>query len=60
MDRFLSLLEKPQLIVIGRVNSTIDNSVSDVIKRSGHISLTKSIALPETNIETTIVATKFE
>ena len=42
------------------MNSTIDNSVSDTIKRSGQISLTKNIALPEQNIETTIVATGFE
>ena len=42
------------------MNSTIDNSVSDTIKRSGQISLTKNIALPEQNIETTIVATRFE
>ena len=42
------------------MNSTINNSVSDAIKRSGQISLTKNIALPEQNIETTIVATRFE
>ena len=42
------------------VNSSIDNSVSDTIKRSGKISLTKNIALPERNIEVTIVATNFE
>ena len=41
------------------MNSTINNSVSDVIKRSGQISLTKNIALPEQNMETTIVATRF-
>ena len=45
---------------LDQVNSTIDNSVSDAIKRSSKISLTKNIALPEQNIETTIVATKFE
>ena len=48
------------LIVLGSINSSIDNSVSDAIKRSRHISLTKNIAFPEQNIETTIVATKFE
>ena len=32
----------------------------DAIKRSGQISLTKNIPLPEQNIETTIVETKFE
>lgn len=48
------------LIVIGLVNSSIDNSVSDTIKRSGKISVTKNIALPERNIEITIVATNFE
>ena len=48
------------LIVLGSINSSIDNSVSDAIKRSRHISLTKNIAFPERNIETTIVATKFE
>ena len=42
------------------MNSTIENSVSDAIKRSGQISLTKNIALPKQNIETTIVATRFE
>ena len=38
----------------------MNNSVSDTIKKSGKISLTKNIALPEQNIETTIVATRFE
>lgn len=48
------------LTVIGPVNSSNDNSISDAIKRSGDISLTKNIALPERNTETTIAATKFE
>ena len=42
------------------MNSTIDNSVSDAIKRSAQISLTKNFALPEENIGTTVVATRFE
>ena len=42
------------------MNSTIDNSVSDAIKRSAQISLTKNFALPEENIGTAIVATRFE
>ena len=42
------------------MNSTIENSVSDAIKRSGQISLTKNIAMSEQNIETAIVATRFE
>ena len=42
------------------MNPSIDNSVSEAIKRSGKISLTKNIALPEHNIQTTIVATRFE
>ena len=45
---------------LGPVNSTIDNSVSDTIKRSSEISLTKNIALPEQNIESITAATKFE
>ena len=48
------------LPVIGPVNSSNDNSISDAIKRSGDISLTKNIALPERNTETTIAATRFE
>ena len=31
------------------MNPSIDNSVSEAIKRSGKISLTKNIALPEHN-----------
>ena len=42
------------------MNSTIDNSVSHAIKRSGQISLTKNIVLHEQNIETTIVGTRSE
>ena len=48
------------LIALGSINSSIGNSISDAIKRSRHISLTKNIAFPERNFETTIVATKFE
>ena len=42
------------------MNPSIDNSVPDTMKRSGKISLTKNIALPEQNIQTNIVATRFE
>ena len=35
------------LIAIGSVNSSIDNSVSEDIKRSRKSSLRKKIALPE-------------
>ena len=45
---------------LGPVNPSIDNSVSDAIKKSGKISLTINVALPEQNIQTTIVATRFE
>lgn len=48
------------LIILVPVNSTTGNSVSDANKRSGKISLAKYIALPEENIETTIVATRSE
>ena len=41
-------------------NSVIDSSLSNAIQRSNKISLTKNIALPEQNIETTVAATKFE
>ena len=41
-------------------NTTIDNSLSDAIKGSGKIFQTKNIVLPEKNIQTTIVATRFE
>ena len=41
-------------------NTTIDNSLSDAIKGSGKILQTKNIVLPEKNIQTTIVATRFE
>ena len=34
--------------------------MSQVIKNSGQISMTKNLVLPEKNTETTIVATKFE
>ena len=44
----------------GPVNSTIDNSVSDAIKRSAQISLTINFASPQKNIGTTIMATRFE
>ena len=47
-------------IILGPQNSTVNNSVSHAIKRSGQISLTKNIVLPEENIETTIVVTRFE
>ena len=42
------------------MNPSIDNSVSNAIKRSGKISLTINVALPEQNIQTTIVAIRFE
>ena len=42
------------------MNPSVDNSVPDAIKRSGKISLTKNIALPEQNIQTNIVARRFE
>ena len=45
---------------LGPWNPSIDNSVSDAIKRSGKISLTINVALPEQYIQTTIVATSFE
>lgn len=51
------------LITLGPVNTTtttINSSVSDAIKKSGQISLTKNIVLPEQNIETTIVTTRFQ
>ena len=37
------------LFIIGAANGSIDNSVSEAIKRLGQISLTKNIALPEKN-----------
>lgn len=43
---------------IGAVNGAIDNFVSKAIKKSDQISSTKNIALPEKNIETTIVASR--
>ena len=42
------------------MNPSINNSVSHAIKRSGKTSLTKNIAFPEQNIQTTIIATTFE
>ena len=48
------------IFILGLVNTTINNSVSDAIKRSGQITLTKNIVLPEQNIETAIVASRFE
>ena len=40
--------------------TAVDNAVSDAIKLSKQISLTKNISLPEKNIETTIVASEFD
>ena len=42
------------------VLSTIDKSVSDVIKVSKQISMKENIILSEKNIETTIIASKFD
>ena len=40
--------------------TAVDNAVSDAIKLSKQISLTKNISFPEKNIETTIVASEFD
>ena len=57
---FLRLVKKLQ-IFLGFSNTTsIDNNVSQAIKRSGQISMRKTLVLPEKNIQTTIVSTKFE
>ena len=48
------------IFFIRAANGFIYNSVSEAIKRSGRISLIKTIALPKNNIETTIVASRFD
>ena len=53
---FVSCLGRKQLPVL----TTIDKSVSDAIKVSKHISMKKNIVLPEKNIETSIITTKFD
>ena len=40
--------------------SSIDNTVSQVIRGSGKTSMTKNLVLPDKNNETTIMASKFE
>ena len=57
---FLTILKLLLYFFICEPNSSIDNSVSEVIKKSDQISLTKNIAFPEKNIEATIVASRFD
>ena len=49
------------IFFIGAANSSVVNSVSEAIRKSDRISLTKNFALTKKkNIETTIVASKFD
>ena len=59
---FFALVVVFFLLFVGSAasNTVIGSSVSNAIQKSNKISLTKNIALHEKNIDTTIVATKFE
>lgn len=54
--RFIKTLDNSS----ASTTTAVDNAVSDAIKLSKQISLTKNISFPEKNIETTIVASEFD
>ena len=54
--RFIKTLDNSS----ASTTTAVDNAVSDAIKLSKQISLTKNISFPEKDIETTIVASEFD
>ena len=57
---FLAFWQRKNYFFLGSSSMSIDSNVSQAIKNSGKISMTKNLVFPDKTVETTLTATKFE